>query len=132
MSPLNSQTGSQMSNSCLCRVVRCLRLRDVDNSAGHAANEDHCSRCLPLHQMFGNCNCKQVCTIHVDAPKLADSLDRVVDGFEVLGETGRRNQVINLAVLLDDFGDDGFYGLLGGDVGIMCGDLGDPEARLVY
>jgi hypothetical protein len=35
-------------------------------------------------------------------------------------------------VVLDDLGDDGFYGLLGGNVGIVCGDLGDPEAWLAY
>lgn len=127
MSPLNSQTGGQMSDSCLCCVVWCLRLGNVDNSARHAANKDHGSGCLSLHQVLSNCNCKEVCAIHVDAPKLADSLDRVVDSFEVLSESSGSDQVVDFAMVLDNLSDGGLDGLLGGNVGIVCSDLGDPE-----
>lgn len=57
--------------------------------------------------MFRDGDGEQVCTVDVDAPELADAVDGVVDGLEVLGETGGCDEVVNLAMLLDDFGDGG-------------------------
>ena len=119
-----------MSDSRLRRVVRCLWLWNVDNSTGHAANEDHSSRGLALHQVLSYRNCKQIRAIHVDAPKLSDTFDGIIDSFEVLGESCRSDQVVDLAVLLNNLGDDGFDGVLGRDIGVMCSDFGGA-ARLL-
>ena len=68
MSPLDRQTGSQMPDSSLGRIVRCLGLGDVDNRAGHAPNEDHAAFRIPLHQMPGHAHGKVVGSIDIDAP----------------------------------------------------------------
>jgi hypothetical protein len=87
MSPLNSQTGSQMPNGRLGCIVRRLRLWYVDNGSRHAANKYHATRGIPFHEMFGHGDCKQVCAINIDAPKLPYSLNWIINCFEVLGES---------------------------------------------
>lgn len=74
--------------------------------------------------MFRNASCEEVCSIHVDAPELLDTVVRVGDGVKVFGETGRSDQVVNLAVLLDDLGEDGVYRVGVGHVGIVSSDFG--------
>jgi hypothetical protein len=113
MSPLDRQTGSQMSDCGLSSVVWGLWLWNIDNCAGHAANEDHASRRLSLHQMSRYRGCKQICTVHIDTPKLSDTVNWVVDSFEVLCKTCRRYKIVNLAVYFKDLrngGIDGFWG----------------------
>lgn len=94
-----------MPHSSLSSIVRRLWLRHIDNSTRHASNKDHCSWRLTFHQVFCNTNGKEVCSIHVDAPELADTVDWVVDSWEVLGETGGCDEVVNLAMLRDDLCD---------------------------
>lgn len=125
MGPLNRQTGSQMSHSCLCGIVRSLWLRNVNDGSRHATNEDYASICLALHQVLCNGDCEEICAINVDAPELADTIDWVIDGFEVLGESGGCDQVVNLAMLLDDLCDCGVDGLGGGDISVVSCDFGD-------
>lgn len=57
-------------------------------------------------------NGKQVCAINIDAPKFSYSLDGIVDCIEVLSETGRGDQVVDLSMLLDDLSNGGFDGFL--------------------
>merc|ERR1712093_192751 len=125
MSPLNRQTRSQMSNSRLRSIVRCLRLWNVDNSSRHATNEDHASRRLSLHQVLRDGDSKQVCSIHVDTPQFSYSLNWVVDCLEVLCESCRCDQVVDLAMLRDDLGNGGFDGFLGRYIGVMGCDFGN-------
>ncbi len=105
-----------------------LRLRNVDNGTGHAANEDHAARALPLHEMTGDGRSKQVCAVDVDAPELAHAVNGVVDSLKVLREAGRGDEVINLAVLLNDLGNAGVDGRGIGNVGVVSGDFGDAAA----
>lgn len=70
--------------------------------------------------MLRDRNRKQVCAVYIDAPKLADSLNGVVDCCEVLGEAGGCDEVVDLTVLGDDLGDGCFDGFLGGYVGVVC------------
>lgn len=127
MSPLNRQTRSQMSNSRLRSIVRCLRLWNVDNSSRHATNEDHASRRLSLHQVLRDGDSKQVCSIHVDTPQLSYSLNWVVDCLEVLCESCRCDQIVDLAMLRDDLGNGGFDGFLGRYIGVMGSDFGNSD-----
>lgn len=73
--------------------------------------------------MSRNRGCEQVCAIYIDAPELADAVDGVVDCFEVFGEAGWGYEVVDFAVLLDDFGDGCVDGFGGGDVGVVGGDF---------
>jgi hypothetical protein len=72
--PLNGQTGSQVPHGGLCCIVWSLRLRNVHNGARHAANHDDATRCLAIHQMFGDSDRVEVSAIHVDTPQFLDAV----------------------------------------------------------
>ena len=131
MCPLHSKTRSQMSHGCLCSIVRCLRLRHIDNGARHRANHNHTTLRLALHQMPSDLASKEVGPVNVHAPEFPQPIWWVCDSVKVLGETGRRNQMVDLAVVLDDFGDRGFDRLVVRDITEMRRDLGDTIIALV-
>jgi hypothetical protein len=93
-----------MSDSCLGGVVWSLWLWDVDNRSGHATDHDDASWCLPLHKVLRHCDRVQIGTVDVDSPKLLYAVMRVGDGIVVLGEASRCNEVVDLAVLLQNLG----------------------------
>ena len=131
MCPLHSKTRSQMSHGCLCSIVRCLRLRHIDNGARHRANHNHTTLCLALHQMPSNLATEKVCPVNVHAPKLPEPIWWVCDSVEILSETGRCDQVVDLAMVLDNFGDRGFDRLIVRDIAEMRSDLGNTIIALV-
>jgi hypothetical protein len=65
---------------------------------------------------------KQIGAVDVDAPQLAHAVDRVGDGLKVLGEAGRGDKVVDLAVRLDDLGDAGLDRCRVRDIGVVGGD----------
>lgn len=79
--------------------------------------------------MAGNRRGKQVCAIDVDAPQLAHAVDGVVDSLKVLCEAGRGDEVVNLAMLLNDLGNTGIDGRGIRDIGIVSSDLGNPGGQ---
>ena len=125
MSPLDGQRGGEVTDTGLGGVVRSLRLGNVDDGAGHAANHDHAASGLALHEVAGDRGGKEVGAVNVDSPELTHTLDGVGDGVKVLGEAGRSDEVVNLAVLLDDVGDAGVDRGRVRDVGVMSSDLRD-------
>ncbi len=62
---------------------------------------------------------KQIGAVDIDAPELPHAVDRVGDGFKVLGEARRRDQVVDPAVLGDDLGNASLDTGLVGDVGVV-------------
>lgn len=155
MRPLNSERGSHVAytslgnviwavgNGCQfnCRLVHPgmrllqvdlrLRLGHVDNRARHAANHDHAAAALALHEVTGDRGSKEKGTVHVDGPQLAHAVDGIVDGLEILGKASRGDEVVNLAVSLDDLGNTGFDGCRVADVGVVSGDFGDAVTTSV-
>jgi len=75
--------------------------------------------------MAGDGRGEKVGAVNVDGPQLAHAVDGVVDGLKVLGEAGRGDEVVDLAVLLNDLGDAGLDRLGVGDVGVVSRDPGD-------
>ena len=130
MCPLHSKTRSQMSHGCLCSIVRCLRLRHIDNGARHRANHNHAALCLALHQMPSNLATKEVCPVNIHAPELPEPVWWVCDSIKILGETGRCDQVVDLAVVLDNFGDRRFDRLIVRHIAEMRGDFGNTIVAL--
>lgn len=114
-----------MSDSCLSGVVRSLRLWDVDNGSGHATNHDDAARYLPLHEVLRDCHRVQVGTVNIDSPELLYAVMGVGDGIVVLGEASRCNEVVDLAVLLQDLGKRLVDRRRARDVAEMCCDLGN-------
>jgi hypothetical protein len=114
-----------MSDSCFGSVIWSLWLWNVDNGTRHATDEHYASWSLSLHQVFCDRNCEEICTIHIDAPKLSDTINWVVDSLEVLGKPSGRDKVVNLAVLCNDICDSGIDRFWGGDISVMCSDLWD-------
>jgi hypothetical protein len=53
-------------------------------------------------------NSDEICAVDIDAPELADSLDRVVDSLEVLSKAGGGDEVVDFAVLSNNFCDSRF------------------------
>lgn len=100
--PFNCQRAGQMTDGSLGRVVGCLRLGNVDNRTGHAANEDHAAWSLALHQVASNGGREKVGTVNVDTPQFLDTVIWVGDGVVVLGEASRGHQVVNAAVVADN------------------------------
>lgn len=80
--------------------------------------------------MASDTGSEEVSAVDVDTPELAQTVDGVVDGLKVLGETSRGDEVVDLAVGLDDLGDTGVDGLLVADVCVVSSDLGDTEYRI--
>ena len=131
MGPLNGERGGQMSDGGLGRVVRSLWLWNVDNGTAHAANHDDAALGLASHQVLGDGARPDVGTVDIDTPELLHTVVRVGDGVKVFGETGRSDQVVNLAVLLDDIGENGVHRIGVGHVGIVSSDLGESVYKLV-
>lgn len=77
-----------MPDTGLGGVVRSLGLGNVDDGAGHGADHNHAAGGLTLHEVTGDGGGEEVGAVDVDSPQLAHAVDRVVDGLEVLGETG--------------------------------------------
>jgi hypothetical protein len=129
--PLNRQTRRQMADSSLRCVVRSLRLRNIDNSTRHAANHDNAPGHLPLHEVLGHSYSIQVGTVNIDSPKLLYAVMRVGDGVVVLCEARRRDEVVDLAVRLEDLGEGLVDGCWARDVAEVCCDLRDAGCALV-
>ena len=71
------------------------------------------------HQVPCHGRGKQIGAVDIDAPELPHAVDRVGDGFKVLGEARRRDQVVDPAVLGDDLGNASLDTGLVGDVGVV-------------
>ncbi len=104
-----------------------LRLWNVDNGTRHAANQDHTTRGIAVHQVLRNAGGEQVCAVDIHIPELAHALNGVVDGLEVLGEPGAGNQVVDLPVLLDHAINAALHGFGVGDICIVCRHLRNPH-----
>lgn len=72
---------------------------------------------------------KEVGAIHIDSKELAETINGVVRGLEVLGEASRGHKVVNLAMAGQDLLNAGIHAILVGDVGIVGSDLGGPGKR---
>lgn len=102
-----------------------LWLRHVNNSARHASDKDHATGGLAGHQVLGDSDGEQVCAVYVDAPQLTHAINGVVDSIEVLSESSAGDEVVNLAVLLDDVVDAALNRVRIRHIGEVSGDLGD-------
>lgn len=69
---------------------------------------------------------EKVCSVDIDSPELPHTVDGVVDRLEVLGEPGGCDEVIDLAMLLNNLRYASIHGRFIGDVGIMSRDSGQP------
>lgn len=82
--------------------------------------------------MPGDLDGEEVGAVDVDGPELAHAVDGVLGGRVVLGEAGRCDQVVDLAVGGHDLGHTGRDGGRVGNVDVVGGDAGwCPEAVLV-
>lgn len=124
--PFDGQTGGEVADGGLGRVVWRLGLRHVDDGAGHAADHDDAAvgDAASLHQVAGHACREEVCPVDIDAPEFLDPVVRVRLGGEVLGEARRRDEVVDLAVLGDDLVDAVRYTVRVRDVGIVGRHLG--------
>lgn len=102
MRPFDRQARRKVPNSCLCCIVWCLRLGNVDHGTGHGANHDHAAFCLSLQQMTGDACREQICAIHIHPPQLLQSVVGVSDRVKVLGETSGGDEVVDFAMIPDD------------------------------
>jgi len=123
--PLDGQTGAEMTDRSLGRVVWSLWLRHVDNGTRHTANHDHAALGLPLHEMLGHADGEKVGAVNIDAPQLLDAVVWVADCVKVLGEASRSDEVIDLAVIADDLLDDLVDRFRIRDIGVVSCDLWD-------
>ena len=99
-------------------------LRYVDNSTRHGTDHDNATRSLALDKVAGNASGEEVASVNIDGPALLHTLVRVIDGIEVLCETGRRDEVVDVAVLSKDFLN-GLVDRVGAaDVGVVSCNLG--------
>ena len=113
-----------MPNGSFGRVIGRLRLRHIDNGAGHGADHDHGAFGLALHQMPRYFAGEKVCAVDIDTPKLLHAVWWVRNGIEILGKAGRGNQVIYLAVVFDNVSHDILDGYVVRHVAVMGGDFG--------
>ena len=131
MSPLDGQTGGQMTDCSLGGVVWSLWLGHVDDRSRHATDHDHATLGLSLHEMLGDSSSEKVGAVDIDTPQLLDTVVWVADSVKVLGETSRSHEVVNLAVIANDLLDGVVNGIGVGNIGIVGCDLGDTVRRSV-
>lgn len=125
MSPLDSKRSAQMSDRRFSRIIRRLRLRHIHNRPAHTADEDHTARALTLEEVARDARGEEVRAVDVDAPELLHPVVGVRDGVEVLGEAGRGDEVVELAVRGDALVDAGRDGVRVRHVAVVGGDFGD-------
>ena len=73
--------------------------------------------------MPGNPSREVIGTVDVDGPAFLHPLGGVVDGVEVLRETGGGDKVVDMAVLGNDLVDSRVDGVGAANVGVVSGDL---------
>lgn len=69
----------------------------------------------------------QIGSIDVDSPELLDTVKGIFDGVEVLGETSRSHQMIDLAVVCNDFGNRLVDRIRVRDIGVVGCNFGDSS-----
>lgn len=74
--------------------------------------------------MAGDRGSKQVGAVHIDRKQLAHAVNGVVGGLEVLTEACAGDEVVNLAVLRENFGNAVVDAVGVGDIGKVSGDSG--------
>jgi hypothetical protein len=121
-----------MPNCSLSGVVRGLRLWHVHDCTAHAANEHDATWGLALHEMLGHPDGEEVGAIDVDTPELLHAVVWVLDGVEVLGEAGGGDQMVDLAMVLDDLSKDRVDRLWVGDICVVSSDSGDLLSSRIF
>lgn len=111
MRPLHGQRARQMPDCRFGCVVRGLWLWDIHDHSRHAPDHHHGPFGLALHQMSGKFTGPEVGAVYVDTPEFVQTVWRISDGVEVLREAGRRDEVVDLAVVCEDLVQAGFDGL---------------------
>jgi hypothetical protein len=120
--PLDGERRSHVPDRGFGGVVGSLRLWDVDNGTAHGADHDNAAIGLALHQVLCDTNGEQPGAVDVDTPQLLHAVVWVVDSWVVLGEAGRGDKVVDLAVHRDDLVEGCGHRLGLGDIGVVCGD----------
>lgn len=103
-----------------------LGLGHIDNSTTHGTDEDHAALGLALHEVAGDASGEEVGALDIDSKELTQAVDGVVNGLEVLGKAGGCNEVVDLAMSLQDLGDADPDTLRVADIGEVGSHLGDP------
>lgn len=122
--PFNGKTRGKVAHSGLGCVVGSLGLGNIDDGTRHAADQDNAAGGLALDQMLGDTGGEEVGSVDVDAPKLPHPINGVGNSVEVLCETGRIDQVVDLAMLLDDFFEGCVHGVRIRNIAVVGSDLG--------
>ena len=86
MRPLDRQTGREVADRGLRGVIRGLRLRHVNDAAGHGSDQHHAAFRFPFHQVASYRCGVEISAVEIDAHELLQSVKRIGDGLEVLGE----------------------------------------------
>lgn len=73
--------------------------------------------------MLGHARGEKVCSVDIDAPELLHAVKRVVYRFEVLRESGGCDEVVDLVVFREDFGEGCVYRVRVGYIGVMGCDV---------
>lgn len=81
--------------------------------------------------MAGDGGGEQEGAVDVDGEQLAETVDGVVDGLEILSETGRGDQTVDFTLLSKDLFNTGLDALRVRDVGVVGSDLGEPLQKAV-
>ena len=113
-----------MSDCGFGGVVRGLWLRYIDDGAGHGSDHHHRALSLAIEQMFSIFTSPEICAVDIDAPEFVEAVGRVGDGIKVFSKAGGGDQVVDFAMVTEDFGEAGFDGLVIRNVAEVGGNLG--------
>jgi hypothetical protein len=84
-------------------------LGQIDNSARHASNEHHASRCLAGDQMFGDYHSKEIGAEDIDIEEMAHVVNGIFESGDILSKACGGNKVVDFAVCFENFIDGDVY-----------------------
>ena len=131
MSPLDRQACCQLTHGCFRCVVRCLRLRHIDDRSRHGPDHHDTAFGLAIDKMASHGCGPQISAVDIYAPKPPHAVWGIRNGVKVFSEPCGSDQVVDLAMLLDNLFDCGIDRVGVRHVRIMRRDFRNTEVLSV-
>jgi hypothetical protein len=105
-------------------IINCLWLRNIHNTTTNTPNIDNGAPYPSFHEMLRNSDASEILTVYIDAPEPIERWFRVGDGRDILAVAGAGDEIVDFAVVVNDFCYSGVDGRRRRDICVVSGDFG--------